>query len=210
LKAKRRYSVSNNLIRIGTIFITGISASGKSTLGKRLKENLLKTGINNVKFLDGEEIRKQLAKRGKCYGYSTVERNELALEFGHMALEYNRKGMVCIICSICHCKEIRAKMREVIGNVMEVYLDCPVTICAQRDYKGNYAKAFQGLYDNFIGVTEPYQKSDNVELVLQTDKNMVDKCSQTLLEEVLAFLKKGQGKTEQYVERVKNTRDVGI
>lgn len=70
-----------------TIFITGISASGKSTLGKRLKEDLVKSGIDNVRLLDGEIIREQLAKRGKDFGYSTDERNKVALEIAHIAYE---------------------------------------------------------------------------------------------------------------------------
>lgn len=197
--------MGNNSVCVGTIFITGISASGKSTLGKYLKEDLEKSGINNAKLLDGEEIRKQLAKRGKRYGYSTQERNAAALEFAHMALEYNRQGVICILCSICHVKEIREQMRAIIGNFMEVYLDCPVSICAKRDYKGQYAKAFQGLYDNFIGVTEPYQKSDHVELALHTGIDSIEQCSRILLESVLAFLKNRSRKAKEGVDRIEDT-----
>lgn len=189
---------------VATIFITGITASGKSTLGKRLKEDLVKSGINNVKLLDGEQIRKQLAKRGKCYGYSTQERNKVALELAHMALEYNREGIICILCSICHVEKIREQMRAIIGNVMEVYLDCPAGVCAQRDYKGQYAKASQGLLDNFIGVTEPYQRSERVELVLETGSYSINECSQTLLESVITFLKSIPVKTEQCAGRAKD------
>lgn len=180
--------MNSNSIRPGTIFITGISISGKSTLGRCLKENLIKSGIDNVLLLDGEEIREQLAKRGKHYGYSTEERNKVALEIAHMAMEYNRKGIVCVICSICHLKEIRKQMRSIIGNVMEVYLDCPVSICAQRDYKGHYTKAFKGLYDNFVGVTEPYQVSEHIELIIHTDKNSINECTEILFQKVKDFL----------------------
>jgi adenylylsulfate kinase-like enzyme len=174
--------------RPATVFITGISASGKSTLGKKLKEGLLKNNIDKVKLLDGEDIREQLERQGKRYGYTTEERNKVALEIAHIALEYNRKGIICIICSICHLKLIRQQMRTIIGNYMEVYLDCPVEICAQRDYKGNYSKAFEGKLKNFIGVNEPYQKSDNVDLILYTGRDPAEKCSQRLLASVISFL----------------------
>lgn len=190
--------MGDNSKSAGTIFITGIPVSGKSTLGKKLEEYLLKCGINNVKLLDGEEIRKELAIEGKRYGYSTDDRNKVALEIARYAAQYNREGVICIICSICHVKEIRRQMRSIIGSVMEVYLDCPVSICAQRDYKGYYARAFQGLNGNFIGVTEPYQKSEHAELVLNTGANSVEECSRILFESVITFLKTEETISEKY------------
>ena len=196
--------MDNNSKYAETIFITGISLSGKSTLGKRLKDDLIKSGICNIKLLDGEDIREQFEERGKHYGYSTEERNAIALEIARMALEYNRQGIICIICSICHVRQIREQMRAIIGNIMEVYLDCPLSVCVQRDYKGNYTKAFQGLYDNFIGVTEPYQKSDQTELVLHTDRDSIEKCSQLLLKSALTFLKGEGKKIGQYVDNIES------
>lgn len=178
----------NNLKRAGTIFITGLSASGKSTTGKLLEENLIKIGVTNIVLLDGEDIREQLAKRGKRYGYSQDDRNEVALQIAQIAKEYNQRGVICIICSICHLKHIRQKMCEIIGNVWEVYLDCSVATCAKRDYKGNYEKAFYGEYENFVGVTEPYQTYPEVDLVLPTGKMSVTDCSKLLFESVSSFL----------------------
>jgi len=186
--------MSIGYLRAGTVLITGISASGKSTLGSLLKEGLLKNGVENLMLLDGEEIREQLKKRGKNYGYSTAERNEVALEIARLASEYNRKGTNCIICSICHIKAIRKQMRRIIGRVMEVYLDCPVSVCAQRDYKGNYKKAFNGLCHDFIGVSEPYQRSYDEELVLHTGSQPVGECSAILLESAMDFLERAEEK----------------
>ena len=190
LRLKMKLKSTEQQLNIGTIFITGISASGKSSLGKRLRGDLIKTGISNVKLLDGEEMRIQLAKKGKHFGHSTNERNKVALEYAHIAKDYNKKGMICIMCTIGHVRETRVEMRSIIGNVMEVYLDCPVDVCAKRDYKGHYAKAIKGQYDNFIGITEPYQKSDNAELVLRTDSESVEACSKKLLEAAMSFLRK--------------------
>ena len=179
----------DNSFHVGTILITSISVSGKSTLGKHLKEDLIKGGIHNVKLLDGEEVRALLEKQGEFFGFSTDERNRHALKITEMALDYNRKGFICIICAICHVRETRLKMRKIIGNLMEVYLDCPVNICAKRDYKGHYAKAFQGLYDNFIGVTEPYQKSNHAECILYTGRDSIKNCSDKLFKAAIKFLK---------------------
>ncbi len=180
----------DDFVHVGTIFITSIPASGKSTLGKHLKEDLIGEGIKNVKLLDGEEIRALLKKQGEYFGFSTDERNRLAIKIAEMAFEYSRKGFICIICAICHVRETRLKMRKIIGNLMEVYLDCPVNICAKRDYKGHYAKAFQGLYDNFIGVTEPYQKSNHAECILYTGRDSIKNCSDKLFKAAMKFLKK--------------------
>lgn len=180
--------MSNKSICIGTILITGIPASGKSTLGARLRDDLLKVGINNVVFLDGEDIREQLKKEGKHYGYSSAQRKELGAQVARIALEYNRKGVICVVSAIYHLKEARQQIRLAVDNIMEVHLRCPVTVCAQRDYKGNYRKAFQGLYDNFIGVTEPYQESENVELRLDTAALTIKESSRVLLESSLDFI----------------------
>ena len=93
------------------------------------------------------------------------------------------------VCTIGHHRQTRERVREKIGRFFEVYLDCPVEVCAERDRNGHYAKAFAGLYDDFIGVTEPYQVSERVELVLDTDRKPVDECSAILLKEALEFLR---------------------
>lgn len=177
-----------NTRRCATIFITGLSASGKSTLGAKLYDNLINNGITNVVLLDGEEVRKRLEKANKKFGYSTEDRNAYSMELANMALKHNQDGQICIICAISHVKETRLKVRNQIGAFMEVYLSCPVEVCANRDYKGNYQKAYNGLHDNFIGVTEPYQTSDHPELVLHTGEEGIDNCSEILLQQVIEFI----------------------
>ncbi len=174
---------------IKTIFITGISVSGKTTLGERLEHDLIEYGFKNVQLLDGEEVRKMILKKTGClYGYSNEDRNAVSMEILKIAIELNMKGFICIICAISHIKRTREKMRRKMGNFMEVYLDCSVETCAQRDYKGHYQKAFEGLYDNFIGVTEPYQVSENPELILDTAKNTIEECSEILFQETIRVL----------------------
>jgi adenylylsulfate kinase len=182
----------------GTIYITGISASGKSTLARRLLDDLGRRGIGNVRLLDGEEIRHRLLELGRNYGYSNEDRNAVALETASMALEHNQQGYITIVATIAHVRSTRDRVRERIPNFMEVYLVCPVEVCAKRDRKGHYAKANAGLLDNFVGVTEPYQRSEQVELTLDTYRKNVEECSSILLRETLSFL--GGGKRDRLLE----------
>ena len=155
-----------------------------------LFKSLEQSGYSNVIFLDGESVRMKFKEQGKNFGFSNEERKRLAIEIAHLAVEYNEKGIICIISALCHLKNTRLKMREIIDNIMEVYLDCPVSICAERDYKGQYSKAFQGLISNFIGVTELYQKYENVGLVLKTSEKSIKECSKILFDATNIFLNK--------------------
>ena len=188
--------MNNNSMRTGTILITGISASGKSTLGKRLHQDLVANGIHNVKCLDGEDLRKQLAEQGKYYDHSIQARSELSVKFAQIALEYNRKGINCILCSIYHVRQWRQQIRKMMDNFMEVYLNCSVNVCAQRDYKGHYKKAFAGEYSDFIGVTEPYEESNDVELTLDTSISSIEECSEALIEASLDFIQSCNNKRQ--------------
>jgi len=166
-----------------TIWITGLSVSGKTTLGERLERELLSLGIENVVLLDGEVIRERL----KNFKYASNDRNYIAFKKAELALEHNKEGKIVIVTGITHQREIRAKLREYLGRFMEVYLKCPVEVCAQRDYKGNYQKAYAGELENFVGVTVPYEES-NPELVLDTDKESVEECSRILVRHALDFI----------------------
>ena len=184
--------MKNKKSNLGTIFITGISASGKTTLGKRLLNDLIESGFKNLKLLDGEETRTLFETRGLHFGYSVEDRDAHTREIAKLVFEYNAKGIICIVCAIAPSKKSREEMRQQVGSLMEVYLECPVEVCAKRDYKGHYSKAFKGLYKTFIGVTDPYEISDHPQLVLKTHKMDVKLCSETLLKKSLDYLKNGK------------------
>ncbi len=177
----------NFIFKPVTIWITGLSASGKTTLGQSLYNGLINEGVKNVEFLDGEDVRHKLKE---VYGYINRDRDALNLYKAKLALKSNKAGNIAIVTSISHKKDIRQKIRNYIGNFMEVYLKCPVDICAKRDYKGQYKRAFTGELDNFVGVTEAYEESEHVELALDTSAITVDECFQTLLETSLNFIHK--------------------
>ena len=168
----------------GTIWITGIPASGKTTLGKSLYEALLSKGVSNVEWLDGEEVRKRLKD---LYGFSTDDRTEVARHVIKLVRQYNAEGKVVVVSTISHRIETRSWIRSEIDRFMEVYLKCAVDVCAARDYKDNYRKAFNGEYGNFPGVTEPYEESDP-ELVLDTANSSVAECVAPLVKCAMEFI----------------------
>lgn len=171
---------------LGTIWITGITASGKTTLGSRLSQLLAeRIGGENVTFLDGEELRKKLKKN---YGYSVRDRFDVVKEIVEVVLQLNAMGKVVIVSTISHKKSMREYANAKLPSCFEVYLDCPVPTCAERDYKGHYERAFAGEYDMFVGVTEPYEISDHPALILDTASNSIEECMGVLFPWVMERL----------------------
>jgi adenylylsulfate kinase-like enzyme len=186
--AKERWLTTNKRNRIpvrsGVVWITGIPASGKTTTGKTLYEALRAEGVEDVVWLDGEQVREMLKDR---FGFSSDEREKVAEQVVRLVREYNEQGKVVIVSTISHRIETRRWIRARLGRFLEVYLKCPVEVCAERDYKDNYRKAFAGKFDNFPGVTEPYEESDP-ELVLCTATHSVAECGEALLRRVREFI----------------------
>lgn len=174
----------------GVIWITGLSASGKTTMGQHLWKELESHRITNVDLLDGEELRR---RADRAYGFSTEERNAFAFYIARVAKASLEKGNIVIVCAISHVRNVRSEIRREIGQFMEVFLECPVQVCAQRDYKGHYKRALAGEIENFVGVTEPYQESERPDLVLHTARDPIDVCLNTLTDRALAFLRNGAG-----------------
>jgi len=179
-----------------TIWITGLSASGKSTLGKNLFEQLAQSGVTNVVLLDGEDLRSRLNLK---FGYTPDQRFEVIKNIVDIAKEHNRKQEIAIVSTISHKREMREFARNNLDNFYEVYLDCPVEVCSNRDYKGNYEKAFKGEYDCFVGVTEPYERSLTPELVINTAVTPPVEAAQRALEgirtRIAPFVQTGVSRT---------------
>lgn len=174
----------------GTVWISGVSASGKTTLATVLYKDLTALGINNVELLDGEDLR---SKFDRSYGHSIEERYDVLKKIVQIANQSNSNGNLAIVATISSFRDMREYARQEIFNFMEVCLICPVNVCSERDYKGHYHKALQGHYDTFIGVTHPYEKSESPELTLHTHTDSIDSCSKRLL---VATLEKFSGDGE--------------
>ena len=107
-----------------------------------------------------------------------------------MARKYNENGTIVIVSTISHKRAIRQKARDAITNFMEVFLDCPLDVCIERDYKGHYQKALNGEYENFIGITESYEISESPELAINTKSLTIEESHELLLKNVISFLGK--------------------
>ena len=174
-----------NNIQATTIWFTGLSASGKSTLSERLYNDLHELGVTNVELLDGESVRDML----KNHSFDKSSREKIGIQKARIALELNKQGKIVLVSGIAHKKRWRKDIREMMENYFEVYLDCDVKECSKRDYKGNYEKAFSGKLENFIGVSEQYEESDEYDLRVNTSEQSIEACSKLILDSVLSHLR---------------------
>ena len=147
-----------------TLWFTGLSGSGKTTIAKLVEQELRDQGLK-VERLDGDIVRQSLTRD---LGFSKEDRDKNIERVTFVAKLLTRNG-VAVLCSfISPDRERRAKSRREIGEFIEIYIECPVEVCAQRDVKGMYTKAFAGEIKNFTGVSDPYEEPENPEIVCRT------------------------------------------
>ena len=170
---------------IATVWISGVTASGKTTLGRALVGELKRKGLKNIVHLDGDELR---AKQTREYGYSLSERFELIQKYINLVIEENLRGNCVIISTVSHKSEMRDRARAQIQNFMEVNLLCDLETCCERDYKNIYTKDYSSSDDCLPGVTEPYVISESAELVLDTSKHSLAQCQKILFKSVNSHL----------------------
>ena len=150
-----------------TVWFTGLSGSGKSTIAEMLYHEFQARGLK-TEILDGDEVRKNLSKG---LGFSKQDRDTNILRIGFVADLLTRNGVATICCPISPYKETRDACRELIGtdNFVEVYVHATVDeIAAHRDPKGLYKKALAGEITGFTGVDDPYEAPEHAELVVDT------------------------------------------
>ena len=141
-----------------TVWFTGLSGSGKSTIAEMLYHEFQARGLK-TEILDGDEVRKNLSKG---LGFSKEDRDTNIMRIGYVANLLTRNGVVTICCPISPYKETRDACREQIGEFVEVYIHATVDeIAANRDPKGLYKKALAGEITGFTGVDDPYEAPRN-------------------------------------------------
>ena len=148
-----------------TIWLTGLSGSGKTTLARLLEKNLRSAG-HKVEVLDGDVIRTHLS-RG--LGFSKEDRDTNIRRIGWVCEILSRNGVCAIAAAISPYREIRDEIRAKIPHFVEVYVDAPIEVLAERDVKGLYQKALAGEIKNFTGVDDPYEPPLNPEVICYTD-----------------------------------------
>jgi adenylylsulfate kinase len=155
-----------------TVWFTGLSGSGKSTLAELLVEVLEQRG-RRYELLDGDVVRTNLSKG---LGFSKEDRDTNILRIGWVAERLTYHGAVVVVSAISPYREIRAQVRRSIPAFVEVFVSCPVEVCAQRDVKGLYEKAFRGEITGFTGVDDPYEPPEHPEVEVETDRMSPQEC----------------------------------
>ncbi|MFQ5509874.1 MAG: adenylyl-sulfate kinase [Leptospirillia bacterium] len=164
----------------GVIWMTGYSASGKSTIAHAMEERLFKDRIR-VYVLDGDNVRHGL---NRDLGFSSEDRKENLRRVAEVARLFCDAGIVVLSAFISPYREDRALARESIGSddFHEVFIDCPIEVCEQRDPKGIYKKARAGKIKHFTGIDDPYEPPLNPDLVLETSKYSIEECEQQFVD----------------------------
>ncbi len=148
-----------------TVWFTGLSGSGKSTIAEMLYHEFQARGMK-TEILDGDVVRQNLSKG---LGFSKEDRDINIMRIGFVANLLTRNGVATICCPISPYKETRDANRELIGDFVEVYVHATVEeIAENRDPKGLYKKALAGEITGFTGVDDPYEIPENPELVVDT------------------------------------------
>jgi len=155
------------------LWFTGLSGSGKTAIAEPLAERLRERGLR-VERLDGDIVRQDLTSD---LGFTKDDRDENIKRVTFVAKLLSRNG-VAVVCSfISPYRERRTRSRREIeegADFIEVFVDCPLEICAERDVKGLYEQAFAGEIDNFTGVSDPYEAPEDPEIVCRTAEHTVE------------------------------------
>ncbi|MEA5553495.1 adenylyl-sulfate kinase [Anabaena cylindrica UHCC 0172] len=150
-----------------TIWFTGLSGAGKTTISSEVAKQLRNRGIK-VEVLDGDIVRQNLTKD---LGFSRADRDENIRRIGFVADLLTRNGVVVLISAISPYRDVRQEVRQKIGNnFIEVYVNASLKICEDRDVKGLYKRARQGEIKFFTGIDDPYEPPLNPEVECLTEQ----------------------------------------
>jgi bifunctional enzyme CysN/CysC len=156
-----------------TVWFTGLSGAGKTTLCRAVQTELLARGLP-VEVIDGDLIRKHL---WKDLGFNRNDRNENIRRIAFVADLLTRNGTVVLVSAISPYREVRDEARRTIGYMIEVHVNAPLNICEARDPKGLYKKARAGMIKGFTGIDDPYEPPLSPEIICDTEHESVRECA---------------------------------
>ena len=176
----RQQRESLNKHRGAILWFTGLSGAGKSTVSSNVEAALHERGILTM-VLDGDNIR-----HGLCsdLGFSETDRQENIRRIGETAKLFMESGVVILTAFISPFRSDRQIARGLVKeqDFSEIYIECPLDVCEQRDIKGLYKKARKGEINNFTGISSPYEVPENANLTINTDELSIEECVNKVIE----------------------------
>ena len=163
------------------LWFTGLPLSGKTTIADKVYEELEKLHIP-IERIDSKDIRELIPD----IGYTREDRNRHMHRIGNLIKTLQKNSISTVSSFVSPYRESRKAIREMVKNNIVVYVKADVETCKKRDYKGAYAKAISGEYQNFSGVNDVYEEPQHAEIVIDTDKLGVDEA----VEEIVKYIKK--------------------
>ena len=163
-----------------TLWLTGLSGAGKTTIAVALEQKLRERSVK-LERLDGDTVRESLTRD---LGFSKEDRDKNIERVTFVAKLLSRNGVGVVASFISPYIAMRDYVRGQTTNFIEVFVDAPLQVCADRDVKGMYAKAFAGQIPNFTGVSDPYEAPLNPEITVHTDQETVEES----VNKIIAYL----------------------
>ncbi|WP_051344301.1 adenylyl-sulfate kinase [Alicyclobacillus herbarius] len=166
-----------------TVWLTGLSGAGKTTLSQCLAHKLRLCGCK-VEVLDGDAVRKTLTKG---LGFSREDRVENVRRIAYVAHLLTRNGVIVLVSAISPYRVARDEARQLIGDFVEVYVNAPLKVCEQRDVKGLYKRARAGEIAHYTGVDDPYEPPLHPDVECRTHLECVEESAEKVLAKVRAL-----------------------
>ncbi len=163
-----------------TVWLTGLSSAGKSTLSKAIYERLWARGYR-VETIDGDEVRRYLSRD---LSFSKADRDENVRRIGFLAELLSRNGVVALVSVISPYRAVRDEVRSRIANFLEVYVNAPLGVCEGRDVKGLYRKARSGEIASFTGIDDPYEPPLSPDVECRTDQETIAQSADKIIEAI--------------------------
>ncbi|MEM8640042.1 MAG: adenylyl-sulfate kinase [Cyanobacteria bacterium P01_G01_bin.54] len=164
-----------------TLWFTGLSGAGKTTISKVVAQRLRDAGCK-LEVLDGDVVRTNLTKG---LGFSKEDRDTNVRRIGFVGHLLTRNGVIVIVSAISPYRAIRDELKEKIGDFVEIFVNAPVEECERRDVKGLYKKARSGEIKNFTGISDPYEPPLTPEIECRTDLEELEES----VEKVMGYIK---------------------
>lgn len=177
IKRENREALTGQKAKI--LWFTGLSGAGKSTIANLVEKKLNEAGKLTY-LLDGDNIRQGL---NSDLGFSVKDRKENIRRITEVSKLFLDAGIITLTCFISPFNEEREKLRKAFGDdFVEIFVDCPLEVCESRDVKGLYKKARLGEIKEFTGISSPYEKPENPEIIVNTSNFTAEQCADIVME----------------------------